>query len=292
MNMKENPKDFWAYVQQKTKAKSGVSDLKDSQGVLIQDNEEEANLLNDFFASVFIKEPPGQLPIFDVRYRGQSVTKLIVSTDDVYKRLMSLKVSKSMGPDNCHPRLMKDTSDSIKEPLQMIFNKTFKEGTLPEVWKDAHVTALYKNKGEKSDTNNYRQVSLTSVPCRLCETTVRDVIMKHMTDNNLFSDSQYGFRNKRSCVLQLLEVLDYWNKSVDEGKQVDTIYLDIRKAFDSISHKRLLQKLEAYGIEGEVFEWVRDFLKGRHQRVMLNGKSSDWMDVSSGVPQGSVLGLI
>ena len=113
--------------------------------------------------------------------------------------------------------------------------------------------------------------------------------MKHMTDNNLFSDSQYGFRNKRSCVLQLLEVLDYWNKSVDEGKQVDTIYLDIRKAFDSISHRRLLQKLEAYGIEGEVLVWVRDFLKGRRQRVMLNGKSSDWMDVSSGVPQGSVL---
>ena len=154
MNMKENPKD-WAYIRQKAKAKSGVSDLKDSQGVLIQDNEEKANLLDDFFASVFIKEPPGQLPIFDVRYQGRSVTKLIVSTDDVYKRLMSLKVSKSMGPDNCHPRLMKETADSIKEPLQMIFNKTFKEGTLPEVWKDAHVTALYKNKGEKSDTKNY-----------------------------------------------------------------------------------------------------------------------------------------
>ena len=82
----------------------------------------------------------------------------------------------------------------------------------------------------------------------LKKNTVRDVIIRHMTDKNLFSDSHYGFRNKRSCVLQLLEVLDYWNKSVDEGKQVDTIYLDIRKAFGSISHRRLLQKLEACGI--------------------------------------------
>ena len=124
---------------------------------------------------------------------------------------------------------------------------------MPEVWTNAHVTALYKNKGEKSDTNNSRPDSLTSVP-------------------------------------SVLDVLDYWNKSADEGKQVDTINLDIRKAFDSISHRRLLQKLEAYGIEGEVLEWVRDFLKGRRQTVMLNGKSSDWMDVSSGVPQRSVLG--
>ena len=121
-NMKENPKDFWAYIRQITKGKSGVSDLKDSQGVLTQDNEVKANLFNDFFASVFIKEPPGQLPIFDVRYQGQSVTKLIVSTDDVYKRLMSLKVSKSMGPDNCDPRLMNETAKSIKEPLQVIFD--------------------------------------------------------------------------------------------------------------------------------------------------------------------------
>ena len=76
------------------------------------------------------------------------------------------------------------------------------------MWKDAYVTAIYKTQGDKSETNNYRPVSLTSVPCRLCEKTVRDIIMKHMTDKSLFSDSQYEFRNKRSCVLQLLEILD------------------------------------------------------------------------------------
>ena len=121
-NMKENPKDFWAYVRQKTKAKSGVSDLKNSTGLLIQDNEAKANLLNDFFVSVFVKEPTGALPIFDLRYNSTPVSKLIVSTDEVLRRLKLLSVSKSMGPDNCHPRLLKETAESIKEPLQVIFN--------------------------------------------------------------------------------------------------------------------------------------------------------------------------
>ena len=159
MKMKENPKDFWAYVRQKTKAKSGVSDLKDSHGILIQESEKKANLLNDFFASVFIKEPLGQLPIFDLRYHGQPVSKLVASTDEVCKRLKSLNVSKSMGPDNCHSRLMKVTADSIKEPLQTIFNKTFKEGALPEVWKEAHVTALYKNQRTNGPVNAHLTIS-------------------------------------------------------------------------------------------------------------------------------------
>ena len=149
--MKDNPKDFWAYVRQKTKCKAGVSDLKDSVGHIVQENEAKANLLNDFFASVFVDEPTGPLPVFHLRYNDDLVSKLVTSTDEICKRLKSMKTSKSMGPDNCHPRLLKETADSIKEPINIIFNNTFKEGTLPDEWKDAHVTAIYKKK-EKNQT--------------------------------------------------------------------------------------------------------------------------------------------
>ena len=113
----------------------------------------------------------------------------------------------------------------MKLPLLKIFDKTFEEGCVPSLWKDANISALYKNKGEKSETTNYRPVSLTCLPSRLCEKTVSDKIMKHMNDNNLFSNRQYGFRNKRSCILQLLDVLDDWSKYYDESKQIDNIYI-------------------------------------------------------------------
>ena len=111
-------------------------------------------------------------------------------------------------------------------------------------------------------------------------------------DNNLFSTCRYGFRNKRSCVLQLLDVLDGWSKYYDESKQIDNMYLNIKKAFDTIPHNRLLLELKRYGFDGQLLNWIEDILSGRRQRFMSNEKCSGWKIVTSGVPQGLVLGSI
>ena len=156
-------------------------------------------------------------------------------------------------------------------------------------WKHAKVTAIFK-KGEKRKPNNYRPVSLTSIPCKIMESLVRDQIMMHMKRNNLFSNKQFGFLDGRSTVLQLLVVLDKWTKIIDEGGSIDCVYCDFKKAFDKVPHERLLRKIEGYGIRGEILGWIRAFLSDRTQQVIVNGEASQCKDVTSGIPQGSVLG--
>ena len=163
---------------------------------------------------------------------------------------------------------------------------TLSEGKLPDQWKCANVTPLFK-KGARGNPSNYRPVSLTSIPCKVMEKIIRDAMFSHMEENGILSEHQHGFVAARSCVTNLLGVLDDWTSYLDNGIPVDAIYLDFSKAFDSVPHERLLHKLEAYGVSGRVKDWIRDFLIGRKQRVGVNGSYSNWTDVISGVPQES-----
>ena len=145
-------------------------------------------------------------------------------------------------------------------------------------------------KGSKTQASNYRPVSLTSVPCKVMESLVRDAIVKHVSDYDLLSKEQHGFTSGRSYMTNLLVTLEDITRSLDEGFSIDVIYLDYCKAFDTAPHRRLISKMKAYGISGKVLEWIADFLHNRKQQVGVRSGLSDWVDVLSGVPQGSVLG--
>ena len=291
--IKTDSKLFWAYVRSKLKTKSAIWQLESPDGLVVDGNQERANLLNKYFAGVFLKEESVPLPNFDDRNYAQELNIISVTELKISKAIDRIKPSKSSGPDNIHPKILKECNRAILKPLKIIFEKSVKECKIPDIWKSAYrnVTAIHKS-GPKSKPENYRPISLTSVPGKILERLIRDELVSHMKANNLFSCSQHGFLAGRSCTTQLLEFLEDVTTALDNGEDVDVIYLDFCKAFDKVPHKRLLRKLWGYGIRGNVYAWIQDFLSDRKQHVRINGNLSDPVKVTSGVPQGSVLGPI
>ena len=286
---KEKPKPMWKYINSRLKTRTSIEDLECEDGSVARTDMEKAEELRRFFSSVFTVENLQQVPVFTDRAPSLCIDDLTFTTDDIRKRLKDLNPSKSPGPDGIHPRILVECAEQLCRPLATLCSLSMATGVLPSEWKRGNISAIFK-KGNRHLASNYRPVSLTCIVCKLMEAIVKEQIMNHLLANDLLSDHQHGFVPGRSCSTQLLKVIDEWTNALDQGQPLDVVYLDFAKAFDSVPHKRLLCKLSGYGIRGKLLIWIEAFLSNRWQRVMVKGKASGWSEVSSGVPQGSVLG--
>ena len=235
-------------------------------------------------------EKEGEIPRIDPRTTA-TISSLKITTKRVKEELKALNQHKSCGPDELHPRLLIELADEIAAPIALLLNASLEKGIVPRDWRRAFVSPIFK-KGSRHLAENYRPISLTSILCKIMEKLVRDELVTHLLKEGLLSKKQYGFISGRATTTQLLYYLDECTRITADGGVVDSIYLDFSKASDTVPHRRLMGKLEAYGVRGELLNWIQAFLSDRTQEVVVNGTNSPPAPVISGIPQGTVLGPV
>jgi hypothetical protein len=290
MSVKENPKRFWSFVKSKNKNRSIPHEMKYND-IYSDTSEGKANLFNDYFASVFgpidatsndrsnIHDNSGAL--------NDSLSNVIICVKDVHEVMSKLDSSKAFGPDSLSPVVLKTCCNELEESVCKLINRSLAEGVVPNDWLNANVIPIHKGK-DKQKVENYRPISLLSIVSKIAERCIYNKIIP--TIEPLLNKSQHGFINGKSTSTQLVLFLSDLSSTFETSGQTDVIYTDFSKAFDKVSHGLLLHKLRNFGICGSLLSWFESYLSRRQQRVVLDGSASKWTNVTSGVPQGSILG--
>lgn len=282
-------KKFYAYVNGKTKCKNSVPPLRNRNGALILDDTQKCSLLNEYFSSIFTNDD-GNSPQFARRApENASINSALFTYENVVEAMRKLPSKTSRSPDGYPAFFLKSIRHELAIPLCVLFELSMSTSKIPEIWKTAKVCPVFK-KGLHSEPSNYRPISLTCITCKIMERIIADSVLFFLKTHNLVSKDQYGFLSSRSTCTQLLDTLNAWTKAASNKNRIDAVYIDFAKAFDTVSHFKLLLKLRSYGIGYELHAWLTEFLSNRQQAVIINNEESNMISVKSGVPQGSVLG--
>jgi hypothetical protein len=284
-NLLENPKRFWSLLNNRTKSK-GSPEKINCNGKEITDPIGMANAINSYFCGIFTPWDNKPFPE-TTKFKNANLKHIILTVTEVEKALKELNPTKAPGPDGIPTKIMKECATELAPLFLHLYNTSLKTGVVPTEWKSANVVALHK-KGKKSDPSNYRPISLLPI----CSKVLERCIYNHIIDEirPLISEHQFGFLSNSSTNSQLITFFNKINTCLDNKGETDVIYFDLSKAFDSVPHPPLLDKIQTFGINGNLLNWIQNYLHSRKQRVIIDGKASTWLPVLSGVPQGSILG--
>ena len=289
--VKKNPRFFFSYAKKHSKLRSNVGPLRDSDEILQTNPKVMADILQQQYVSVFTDPANPVIRDTTANLKPQTckIEDMTFSVKDIISAIDEIDTYSSTSHECIPACILKACKQNLSIPIHMLWEQSFSHGKIPESLKEQFITPIHK-KDSKADPANYRPVSLTSHVIKVFERVIRNTLVEYLEGNFLLSAKQHGFRKGRSCLTQLLAHYDNIVRNLNSGSETDVIYLDFSKAFDKVDHKLLLNKLKFYGIKGKLFTWIKEFLTNRKQIVTVDGAHSEPADVTSGVPQGTVLG--
>ena len=293
----------WRLINEITKRKrnnkTSVKNIIDKDGKKFDKPKDVANTLNAHFSTVgkTMAEEYDKIEFSDLRDPLEYVTRKesifrnlsLTNLSEILQLIGNLDPKKSCGFDLISNKILKSTASTIAPFLVTLFNKCLKNGTFPDCYKTAKVTPLFKG-GDKQDPDCYRPISLLPCVGKLFEKVIATRLLEYFNTFDLFSKYQFGFRESFTTEFAILDIYEKLLYNVDKGLVTCSIFLDLSKAFDSVSHKILLRKLEKYGLQGSALKLFKSYLFQRHQFVCMNDNKSDLSLIEYGVPQGSILG--
>lgn len=295
-----NSQKFWKEIKQiyPTKEKSSCAKSFLIDGTPISQPSKIASKFCNFFTNMARNVKTSAILLKDFTwsppYRNKIKTYTTfrftpVTVNEVFKMLKGLQRKKSCGADNLPPGYLKDTALTIAKPLCYVINLCLKSGSVPEDFKIGKITPIFKS-GSKHHLDNYRPITVLPVCSKILERCVHMQLTKHLEEHKLLSSQQFGFRKGRSTEIAATLFLDKIRKNMDSGKLTGAIFIDLSKAFDTLSHNQIIANLNSYGIHDIEKEFFINYLFNRQQQVHFQNSKSNFESVFCGVPQGSILG--
>ena len=294
----QNPKQAWRTINNllgRNKKRTTINEIKLSEKT-VTTTEELVEVFNDYFSNVGPKLAETIPSDNDVSFRdfitpqtGSSFSFKPVSVTLVNNLLRKLSTSKATGMDKISAKVLKTAAPAIAPSLTEIINMSIDSDQFPSEWKNAKVIPSFK-KGKRTMLDNYRPISILPVVSKLIERILYDQIYGYFNQEKLFSKQQFGFRPCHSTTTTLLDCTNEWYANMDRGLYSLVIFLDLKKAFDTVNHEIMLSKFQMYGFKEKAINLLRCYLTHRTQRCQLNDKLSGEKEVICGIPQGSILG--
>ena len=295
---KDNSRKTWELIQEvtKKKQKADLSETFKIDNIETSNKTDIANGFNKYFNQIGnnlakdIKSPNKTYKeYFKNDIRSTKFKFNSIDEQTILKIGDKMKPKCSSGPDNISSKLLKHILPDISKPLTHVINLSLKTGQVPELMKESIIVPIFKD-GDQQELGNHRPISLLNSISKIYEKVVHKQLYRYVSENNILSNRQYGFRNNSSCEHAMTDLLFTIEQNKKEKKITNLVFIDLSKAFDTISFEILLYKMKSYGVQDTELNWFSNYIKNRKHQTKLDDKISEPLITETGVPQGSILG--